>query len=245
MVAFALRIVTEFGVTPLTYALRSAEWSVAISTASAVTAVLIPWGGYWLCTRPAWHRAAEWGVDTDRRRFVADLTPRWAGPQCVFIGWFSGSLVPHERVPGMDQVRIADLGIVTDVFTVCAVVGLILGAVVIVAGYPRLTLDPGGVAVHRLMGWRRQFGWDELVPGGPPPPTGRNPRVVTVYRRPPPESPHTFRPWHLRADRLHVDPAFLAHTLRRYLDHPEHRPAIGTEEELAALRAAFTPSPVG
>jgi hypothetical protein len=37
-------------------------------------------------------------------------------------------------------------------------------------------------------------------------------------------------------DRLHVDAEFLAAVIRRYVDHPEIREAIGTADELSRLR---------
>ncbi|GAB1693677.1 hypothetical protein [Krasilnikovia sp. M28-CT-15] len=239
LLAFALRVVTEFWVSPLALPLRPWPVSLAATVAAALAAVLIPLGGFWLCTRPAWRRPAAWGVDAGRRRFVADLTPRWAGPQAVLVGWLGGGMVPHERVPGTDRVRIADLGVATDIWIVLAVVTLVAGVALVLAGRPRLILDPHGVTLRAL--WtRRRFGWDELVPGGPPPQAKPNPRVITLYRCPPAGSPGPLLPWHLSADRLHVDPAFLALSLRRYLDHPEHRSAIGTAGELVALHDSST-----
>ncbi|RZU49486.1 hypothetical protein EV385_1236 [Krasilnikovia cinnamomea] len=243
LMTFALRVVADFWVDPLALPLRPWPVSLAATVAAGLAAGLLPLGGYWLCTRHAWRRPAAWHADANRGRFVADLTPRWAGPQAVLIAWFSGGLVPDERVPGTDRVRIADLGVVTDVWIVLAAIALVAGVAVVLAGRPRLTLDPGGVMLQSLV-TRRRFGWNDLVPGMPPPPAKPSPRVVTLYRRPPDASHGPFLPWRLPADRLHVDPAFLALSLRRYLDHPEHRQAIGTAEEIAALRdSAASPAP--
>ncbi|WP_433551012.1 hypothetical protein ACQP08_24935 [Micromonospora zamorensis] len=52
-----------------------------------------------------------------------------------------------------------------------------------------------------------------------------------------PGSPPVAYP--LPITRLHVDPTFLANTVRHYVEHPEHRPAIRTESELDRLRSAL------
>jgi hypothetical protein len=45
----------------------------------------------------------------------------------------------------------------------------------------------------------------------------------------------------LPVGRLHIDPAFLAGTVRHYVEQPWHRPAIGTEAELDRLRSVLVP----
>jgi hypothetical protein len=99
---------------------------------------------------------------------------------------------------------------------------------------PRLTLDREGVTLQRPRG-RLRVAWDELVPGGPPLPAKRNPEGLAVYRL----AAGVTAPVLLPAGRLHVDSAFLAHTIRYYTEHPEQRGSIGTQAGLDALRSAF------
>jgi hypothetical protein len=48
----------------------------------------------------------------------------------------------------------------------------------------------------------------------------------------------------LPISRLHVDPAFLAAAIQRYVEQSEHRHAIGTEDELIRLRSTLAVSVV-
>ncbi|WP_412736731.1 hypothetical protein [Krasilnikovia sp. MM14-A1259] len=245
LMAFGLRLLADFWAFPLALRLDPASLSLGALMGAQVVAVVIPLGGYWWCTRRVWRRPPTWRVDADRRHFVADLSPRLGGPQAVVIGWASAALVPRERVPDTDRMRIADLGAVTDVGIALAVVALAAGIAMALANRPRLMLDPRGVVLQGLVR-SRGFRWDELVPGGPALPATPNPREITLYRQPPADAPLWFLPWRLPAYPLHVDPAFLAHTLRRYLDHPECRDRVGTAEELAALHeGSASPMPTG
>jgi hypothetical protein len=83
-----------------------------------------------------------------------------------------------------------------------------------------------------------RLAWDRLAPLSPPPPAKRRPRNIKVYLNVPPLPGQYPFSEDLPAGWLHVDPAFLAAAVRHYVEHPEHRAAIGTAEELTRLRSA-------
>lgn len=91
-------------------------------------------------------------------------------------------------------------------------------------------LRPDGVWQRGITGWL-VVPWDAVptVPALPPAPTART--VLLKYGRPelvPLHGLHVHRQ-RLRTD--DIDPRFVCAAIRYYLDHPQHRPAIGTQAE--------------
>jgi hypothetical protein len=68
--------------------------------------------------------------------------------------------------------------------------------------------------------------------------------LLRVYLNVPPTQGWYYRWKDLPVGRLQADPAFLAWTIRHYVEQPWHRPAIGTEAELTRLRSVLAPHPV-
>lgn len=91
---------------------------------------------------------------------------------------------------------------------------------------PRLELDPTGLTIRRIRTAQR-IAWDQLAPGWPVPPERKRPQELRVYLNEPP-APAVFPPGvSIPANRLHIDSAYLAETLRHYVEHPEARGEIG------------------
>ncbi|MEU8085560.1 hypothetical protein AB0B57_18300 [Micromonospora sp. NPDC049101] len=233
--ALALRVCAELWFKPLTW--RIDPNGVALLTWVAVLAgtLLVPWAGYNLLTRSN-RRPATWQVDAARNRFVAPSSPRWMGPWSMVLGWIAAAFVQTERIAGEDRAQLVQIpGVLA---LAIAVPLLVLGgiALTLLLNRPRLTLDRDGITAKGLV--RRTFlPWDRLVPGGPPPPPPKAAsiplmRVPAVPGKPP-------YPYPLAAGRLHVEPGFLANTIRQYVEHPEHRSAIGTQRELDRLHATL------
>jgi hypothetical protein len=119
-------------------------------------------------------------------------------------------------------------------------------------GRYEVALSPQGLRVRKLR-WTAIL-WDQLVPGGPdlPPRAAFSPgRSVSrhVLKQSPGvgevrlavlnQAKSDYSWFSVKTGSLAVDPHFLAAAVRHYVDHPEHRPAIGSEAELIRLRAAL------
>lgn len=237
VVALTLRVCGELWFKPVTW--RIDPKGVAFLAWLAVLAgtLLLPIAVHAMATRKARRRPATWQVETAEHRFVAPASPRWLGPWAIVVGWLAGALVQTERVPGEDRARLVELpGIVA---LSIAVPVLVLGgiAAVLLRNRPLLTVDADGITSYGLVG-RTSLRWDRLLPGGPlPPPRGAANLTVMLLPAVPGDPPGT---WALPARRLHVDPGFLANTIRQYVEHPDHRTAVGTRTELDRLHATLT-----
>ncbi len=238
--ALGLRVLETFWVTPLTWQIE--PWPLAFGAwvATVLGSVGLPLAGYLLLTRRARRREATWQIEPggpggpDAVLFAAHAAPRWTGTWAIVAGWVAGTGLITERVPGGDQMRIAEFGHAFGVSIVLVGIMCLLVVALVVSDRPRLTLDWGGVTLQRYLG-RQRLAWDELIPGGPPPPAKRNPETLGVYRL----ATGVTAPVRLPAGRLQVDSAFLAHTIRYYVEHPGQRGGIGTRAGLEALRSAF------
>ncbi|MFG1837970.1 hypothetical protein ACGFH8_05955 [Micromonospora sp. NPDC049175] len=234
--AFALRVCAELWFKPLTWQIDPKgvaflTWVVVLSGT-----LLVPWVGYRLLTR-SYRRPATWQADAERNRFVAPASPKWMGPWAMVLGWVAAAFVQTERIAGEDRAQLVQIpGVLALAIAVPAVV---LGgiALTLLLNRPRLTLNPDGITAQGLVS-RTFLPWDRLVPGGPPPPP-RKAATIPLLRVHPVQGKPPY-PYPLAAGRLHVDPGFLANTIRQYVEHPEHRTAIGTPGELDRLHAALT-----
>ncbi|MFI6760106.1 hypothetical protein ACIBF5_13310 [Micromonospora sp. NPDC050417] len=107
-----------------------------------------------------------------------------------------------------------------------------------------LVLSPEGLS---LPGWRRrtEVRWDVLRSG----PTGRrfrHDRLELEIDPPAGLGRRSRRRQRITVwcDRFAVAPAFLSGAIRHYLDHPEHRPVIGTGEEYVRLHVVLGRRPL-
>jgi hypothetical protein len=161
--------------------------------------------------------------------FVVPASPAYGGSMAIMLMFLSGGFVLSERVPDGDSMRLAASVIMMGLFWIAALAFIFVRR-------PRVYLDADGLTIRRV--WRAtRIAWDEIAPGGPPPPRGRWPRDLRV-RLNGPLLWGQFPPSEIiPIGQLCVDPAFLAAAIRHYVEHPEARAAIGTAEELARLQA--------
>ena len=221
---------SDFRLDPLTWRLESVPLALGALLLIAAASLGLPLGGYLLLTRRARRRPASW-ASAGAGSFAAGAAPRLIGPWSVVVGWMGGgALLVTERVQGTDRVRIASYDTFEWVST--AFFGLALAVVVlaVLLDRPRIVLDRDGIKVHRI-GRPLHLRWDELVSSELP---GRWEHLV-VHR----VGAGGPQPVKLPAGRLQVDPAFLAHTVRRCRDEPALRVAIGTAAGLTDLQTTF------
>ncbi|MET8152530.1 hypothetical protein ACIBSW_20415 [Actinoplanes sp. NPDC049668] len=101
-------------------------------------------------------------------------------------------------------------------------------------GWPGVHLRPDGVHDRQALG-SLFIPWDALVPAYPAMPSGR--RIAFHFQRPDLVRRRGMHPGGGSAQAGSVDAVFLARAINEYLQHPEYRPAIGTEAELRRLTA--------
>jgi len=155
----------------------------------------------------------------------------------IFLGGLAARLVPVERVPNQDRARIAQLGWLTTVLLLIAAVLLIDVVLRSMTNRPGIALSPDGLTVrHRVR--RDEIRWDELPPGRPLRPAKRNPATIILRRSATPEGRPPGR-LSLPASGLHIDSAFLAYTIRWYVEHPDRRSRIGEDAELKEIQRGF------
>lgn len=206
---------------------------------ASAASVLVPYVVFSRFVCPLRRRPAGFAVDSAARRFLAGTFPRTSGTQSILLLWAGGNFIMSAaRTPGGElafgdwQSAIVPVGL----FGVTVVVGVLVPFV----RHATVVLDPTGITIWRSRRHRTVIPWDELAPGGPPPPA-RVGSSVTLYRRgwhPAVGPPRTDE---LPVGLLNVQPAFLAGAIRRYAEQPQLRAGIGTPTELAQLRADLPP----
>ncbi|UQU66846.1 hypothetical protein COUCH_11495 [Couchioplanes caeruleus] len=179
LVAFAMRLGVALWLQPFTWRVDSFILGLLAFLGLLAISVGIPLAGYLQLTRAARQSPRGWRCDVQHRRFAAGPSPVSTGPWAIVLGWMAGGVFPTERVPNEEHMRIAQLGFMTPVWIGLAVGLLLLAELGLLMGRPRLSLDAEGITVQRLRNVRIR--WDELLPGGPPPPAERNPRTLVVY----------------------------------------------------------------
>ncbi|MEV8506130.1 hypothetical protein AB0368_15040 [Actinoplanes sp. NPDC051475] len=246
VLAFVLRLGERLWLEPFTWNTPSALLGLLVFLGLVVGSAAVPVGGYWLLTQSARRRPKTWHLDAGKRRFTAPVSPYGPGPWAIVAGWLAGGTVPTERVPNQDHMRIARLDVTTSILivTAAAIIIITLLCLILLAApsAPVLSLDSDGMTLRGL--WRRtRLRWDELAPGGPPRPSKDNPAVLVLYQQTPLPAGRPPRRRRLDARRLHIDTAFLADTIRCYVDNPDRRAGIGTAEELTALQLSSEQRP--
>ncbi|MBU2666692.1 hypothetical protein KOI35_24595 [Actinoplanes bogorensis] len=230
ILAFALSAGLSLWLRPLTWRVQPLAAGLAVYLLLLVACAVVPAGVYALITGAFRDRPAGWESDPAGRRFSVQSSPRQAA-MLIAAGSVVGQAVPVERVPNEDQMRIAQLGVVTWVFFGLVAVLMIDLVLRSMTSRPSVVLTPDGLTLgHRFR--EQEIRWDELRPGGPPRPAKRNPGTLKLLRS-------EAAPLSLPAGVLQIDTAFLAHTIRRYVEHPDRRPRIGDAAELAELQRGF------
>ena len=229
LAVFGVRVAGGLWIVPLAFRLRPLGAALAVgllllvgTTLGAVgLAVLV------LARVLPTRRPPALDLDSGRRRFVVPMQPRAYAVLALCGAVVAANLVPVERVPDTGRMRLSTVPYLLPIGLVTAGLLLAFALVLAMSGRPYLTLEPTGLAVW--WGRRHAVGWDELAPGGPLPPSGRNPRELSLHRRRP------GKPVRLPVRMLRVDPAFLAGVVRMYVENPARRAAIGTAGERDAL----------
>ncbi|WP_432836909.1 hypothetical protein [Dactylosporangium sp. CA-092794] len=117
--------------------------------------------------------------------------------------------------------------------------GINTGAALVIAGAalplfrgPRIVVTPAGLNIRA--GGRRTLTWDDLirVPATPLPLTVRAPKLALSIRRPGRSDPGWLL---IPLELLAIEPVFLGSIVEHYVEHPDHRDAIGTPAEYARL----------
>lgn len=226
--AFALRVVVEFGIEPMSWRLSFAP-AFAVYAAGAVTALAVPLFAFTrLCPRPRpAPRTLLLGPDRGRAAFVAPTSPWVVGPFVIMLMFLAGNGLATDRAPD-GQVSISPAGWAQTLVTV-AVIFTVAGWALFRG--PRVELRPDGLLV-RTVG-TRLVRWESMLASGPPAPVEKPRQISLLVRRQPPDyGAYVVRILHRW---LAVDAAFLAGTIRHYFDNPQHRADIGTREELDRL----------
>ncbi len=224
VLGFILRLAVTFRLQPLTWRL-GLDYGLSVMLGGIAVAVAVPFGILWLLAGSNLRPPASFVVGDGR--FTAQASPMFASSQAILWMILSGGLVVTERVPNGDAMRVAEFGFAWPMTIID--VGLFwAGALAFLLVHrPQLHLDPSGLTIHRM--WSTTVvAWDELAPGGPPPPTKRHPRKLRLYLN----RMSTYGQYVASEDvpvgRLHIDPAFLANAIHHYVDNPQDRATIGS-----------------
>lgn len=230
--AFALRVVVEFGIEPMSWRLSTVP-AFVVYAAGAVTALAVPLIAFTrLCPRPRpAPRTLLLGPDRGRPAFVAPASPWMVGPFVIMLMFLAGNGLATERAPD-GEVSISPAGWAQTLVTV-AVIFTVAGWTLFRG--PRVELRPGGLLVRSL---RTQLvRWEAVLASGPPAPVEKPRQISLLVRRQPPDyGAYVVRILHRW---LAVDAAFLAGAIRHYVDNPQYRADIGTRQELDRLIAAL------
>ncbi|GIG02848.1 hypothetical protein Cci01nite_79410 [Catellatospora citrea] len=193
-----------------------AMWRPAVSTFTAIVVVV----GYLVAARRLWRKGAQ-----------ALLVPSG-----LPLG-FTTVAGPRQHV--MTTVALAASGVMLGqgaparlgTLSLGVALAFLLLAVLLTLRPVRITITPVGLLVRRIR--TRSVPWTHLTSVQVP--AGVNDLLSMAVDRPG-RMPVTLR---IGLRVVDVDPAFLAHLVRHYLDVPEDRTAIGAPAELARRRAEF------
>ncbi|MFG2054388.1 hypothetical protein ACGFI9_10165 [Micromonospora sp. NPDC048930] len=209
---------------------------LAAVTALAVSAA-VPVGLYHLTVLSSVpRRPASLRLDDRHGGFVVPAAPHFIGDFAIIVLWVAGGSLLTERVPGGDGIRLAEFDFAA--LTSALLVGLlfVVAVVLVLSDRPRVALDPDGLTVQ-LTTTRQRVSWDELAPGGPPPPAGRRANDLILQRAVAPG--RRLRPVRIPVGSFQVDSAFFANVIRDYVEQPDERRHIGSEAGLARLHSRF------
>jgi hypothetical protein len=204
LVAFAANMVRASWFDPLIYEV-GLGWGVAAGAAGFLVTMGGPLGVFFALGYRRPTRFERVGG-----RLVAPADPMQAGLTILFMGIAGQSFGEGGHSP----VRVTAVAF----YAAGAAAALLIQR-------PRLELDPAGLTIRNIRTVQRAE-WDRLAPGGPVPPTSKRPRELRVYLNEPPV-PEVYPPGvSIPVNRLHIDAAYLAETIRRFVEHPEARSEI-------------------
>ncbi|MEV0131615.1 hypothetical protein AB0H83_24525 [Dactylosporangium sp. NPDC050688] len=234
VVALVATVTQKFVLQPLLWRVEPTALAFSVGMLAFVLALAGPVGGYLWLTRPPRRRPATFELAPAGQAFVVPPKHTVRGCWSIVMMWQAGNLIPYERVPDTDQIRLSTVPGVVPVFVALAAVLAVLAVVGLWLPGESLVLTPAGVTVRPALGRARDLRWEALLPGGPHP--GGRLAMRLLYRTPDGRTKHLDVPLiHLDVDRV-----FVATVVRHYADHPERRHAIGTQQERERLRSAYT-----
>ena len=232
--AFGYSVLHNFVLQPLTWRIQQDVIGACAALVAFASTVAVPVVAYLWLTRQLRPRPATFTLSTvpQQPAFVVPESPAYRGVWAIALMAMAGNLIPAERVPNSDHVRLSTLPGFVPVLVLSAVLLAVAALAFLWLPTVSILLTPTGVTVRYLVG-ARNVGWQDLFPGGPPStvrwtmplryhnPTGRakDHDVMLLL--------------------FHVDREFLATVIRHYAERPEHRPDIGTSRELERLRTGF------
>jgi hypothetical protein len=235
--SLAAHLAGEFWGKPLAWRLDSAIASFLVYFGTATLSLLVPLGIYLLVTRAARRQPSTLLVSASASSFMAGPSVKRTGPIVIALGWLTAVTLPTERIPNGDQMRVAtfstSLLIVTAVLMTIMIVAISLRMV-----RPHLTLNPDGVRTQSLFR-HTAMAWDQLDRTGTTSPS-RDEKTLHVNRTGHLVAGAPSTSVKIPVSDLHIDPDFLAATIRHYVEHPEHRYAIGTADELRRLQSTLS-----
>ncbi|MET7422969.1 hypothetical protein [Dactylosporangium sp. NPDC005555] len=224
-------VVQKFVLQPLTFRIEPVWLSLAAALLALGLFAAAPFLLFRWLTRGLRPRPATFAVTGGA--FVAPVSPEHFGLQAIGAALVAGQLLPVERMPDTDRVRLSTLPGFVEIAMTMTVVLMVLGLAILWLSRPEVTLTPAGITLRQLPR-SRTVAWDDLLPGGPHTPTGQTMRLL---RRTPAGRPKRLA---VLVGRSHIDRAFLSSVIRHYVERPEHRADIGTPEELDRLEAAYS-----
>lgn len=231
LVGFAASVAYEFLLRPVAWRLPAAgRWSLELAPLSLSVALLV---GHVLAVRPrgrGWPAALLPAAVRGRPAFVVPAHSVWSGTAAIVLMLLAAGAVVTER--SGDSVRLPRHGWIPSLVAPAVVIVL---AVLVLYGCPRVALLPGGVEVRGIR--TRTARWSALVPGGPPAPPPRAWRLILLLTAGADRPPERFA---VPLACLAVDPAFLSAAIRHYVRDGPHRDAIGTPGEYERLLATLT-----
>lgn len=227
LAGFCLRLLIIFWWQPLTW-----DWDEPIGFfvgffVGLAIGVAVPVAAWCLLFWLLWRKVRPGVVELRAGRFVVPNNPAYGGTQFVAWMFMAGSLVPTERVPGHDAMRIYAEPVLLIASAVTLAIFLAIAGTLLFWPKPRIELTSTALEFHHFLS-RQYLGWEELAPGGPPIP-GRFQKLAVLVSGPRGWVPTTV-PAMVLAERT-----FVAALIRHYVEHPEHRAAIGSAAEHARL----------
>jgi hypothetical protein len=220
LLALAVRVAESLWLQPLTWEMSDRGRLLVLLTGHLV-AIGVPLGIFALLF--LWDRRSPARFTIGQGRLIVPPSPLVAGSQAILWMSFGGGMVLTER--DGDSMRLVEAEWRASVIGVAVFAAVALAFLLV--RRPLLHLDPEGLTIRRL--WRTtRLAWDQLYPGGPRP-ISKHERSMRIYLKGAPVA-GTWPGVDIPVRWLHVDPAFLADTIRHYVEHPEDRATIGTGE---------------
>lgn len=223
----------------LTIVLRESPAALAVLAAVVVIATI---SGLLAVARMVEIRRRPAAFTVSGGRFIARLVfppDLFAMVMFVLLGMQIGLMVRNFQDPDpvVQILGWVEFGVVVFIGTLTVAFAVLVWSMA-TAG---VELTPEGV-MTRTVWVRRTIPWESLATGGPLRPGPRDARIRLVFDRPELVRRRGFRlpgrgDWITTQVDMH--PWLVADAIRWYVEHPEHRAAIGTEAEHARLIAAL------